>query len=306
MAAPMDRAGEKKLNCNHKEHGRSIRSDGVDLRNTETNAGDAEETQCRDNNLKNQAESSQTRESGQNKTMEHQCQRKKNPVFEKYMMDQLIRSFTLKAAPFANSLCSKWPKTMGELQERAVEFMRIEERHVFHKGQQDEATASSVGDKGGGPKPKNLPKGPKFNQYSPMNALRAKILEEALSTNLLPPLRRNPTPRNVDGRKHCEYPQNLGHTTEEYTTLRDEQRIIFLRMEKESEELENCSSYVDREQRLIPVITFSDEDFHVPDPDQYDPMVITTVITHYSVSKEGAWMFIGYDDLIDEACPHPS
>lgn len=33
------------------------------------------------------------------------------------------------------------------------------------------------------------------------------------------------------------------------------------------------------------MITFSNEDFHAPDPDQDDPMVIRTVITCYSVSK---------------------
>lgn len=37
--------------------------------------------------------------------------------------------------------------------------------------------------------------------------------------------------------------------------------------------------------RSMPPITFSDEDFHAPDPNQDDPMVITTIIARYSVGK---------------------
>ncbi|XP_014491061.1 uncharacterized protein LOC106753722 [Vigna radiata var. radiata] len=37
--------------------------------------------------------------------------------------------------------------------------------------------------------------------------------------------------------------------------------------------------------RTMPSITFSDEDFHAPDPDQDDPMVITAIIARYSVGK---------------------
>ncbi|XP_014511715.1 uncharacterized protein LOC106770417 [Vigna radiata var. radiata] len=37
--------------------------------------------------------------------------------------------------------------------------------------------------------------------------------------------------------------------------------------------------------RTMPTITFLDEDFHAPDPDQDDPMVITAIIARYSVGK---------------------
>lgn len=37
--------------------------------------------------------------------------------------------------------------------------------------------------------------------------------------------------------------------------------------------------------KSMPFITFSDEDFHAPDPDQDDPMVITTMIARYQVGK---------------------
>lgn len=35
---------------------------------------------------------------------------------------------------------------------------------------------------------------------------------------------------------------------------------------------------VDHAARTMPPITFSDEDFHAPDPEQDDLMVITTII----------------------------
>ncbi|XP_047171487.1 uncharacterized protein LOC124839644 [Vigna umbellata] len=42
---------------------------------------------------------------------------------------------------------------------------------------------------------------------------------------------------------------------------------------------------VDRKPRSIPDITFIDADFHAPDPDHDDPMVITAEIARYDVSK---------------------
>ncbi|XP_014523974.1 uncharacterized protein LOC106780225 [Vigna radiata var. radiata] len=42
---------------------------------------------------------------------------------------------------------------------------------------------------------------------------------------------------------------------------------------------------VDVPKRTMPPITFTDEDFHAPDPDQDDPMVITVEIARYEISK---------------------
>ncbi|XP_047167338.1 uncharacterized protein LOC124836257 [Vigna umbellata] len=42
---------------------------------------------------------------------------------------------------------------------------------------------------------------------------------------------------------------------------------------------------VDRQPQSIPDITFTDADFHAPDPDHDDPMVITAEIARYDVSK---------------------
>lgn len=42
---------------------------------------------------------------------------------------------------------------------------------------------------------------------------------------------------------------------------------------------------MDVRRRSMPVITFSDEDFHAPEPDQDDPTVIITMIARYQVGK---------------------
>lgn len=42
---------------------------------------------------------------------------------------------------------------------------------------------------------------------------------------------------------------------------------------------------VDVKKRSMPSITFTDEDFHAPDPEQEDHMVITVVIAQYNIGK---------------------
>lgn len=76
-------------------------------------------------------------------------------------------------------------------------------------------------EKTGGFKQREPPKGRRFQQYTPLNAPRAQILQEALSADLIPPLKKRPTPPGADDNKHYLYHQNLGHTTEECVTLRD-------------------------------------------------------------------------------------
>jgi len=64
-------------------------------------------------------------------------------------------------------------------------------------------------------------RGPRFSWYTPLNADREKILQEALSAELMPPPRRALSPDNADRSKKCRYHQNTGHTTEECQTLKD-------------------------------------------------------------------------------------
>ncbi|XP_020232499.1 uncharacterized protein LOC109812852 [Cajanus cajan] len=61
----------------------------------------------------------------------------------------------------------------------------------------------------------------RYDFYTPLNATRVHILEEANNTNLitLPPP--GYSPNSVDKSKHCRYHRNYGHTTEECRTLKD-------------------------------------------------------------------------------------
>ncbi|XP_020238553.1 uncharacterized protein LOC109817646 [Cajanus cajan] len=63
--------------------------------------------------------------------------------------------------------------------------------------------------------------GPRYEFYTPLNAPRINILEEANHADLisLPPLAHNSA--NADKSKHCRYHRNYGHTIEECWSLKD-------------------------------------------------------------------------------------
>lgn len=69
----------------------------------------------------------------------------------------------------------------------------------------DDKKRLSGDDKGGGSKPKVLDWASKSNQYNPLNAQRVRIIEEALNVDLLPSLKKMPSTRNVDCKKHYKY-----------------------------------------------------------------------------------------------------
>jgi len=50
---------------------------------------------------------------------------------------------------------------------------------------------------------------------------RSRILEEALSADLLTMLKRTNTSPNADQTKHCRYHRNFGYTTEDCWALKD-------------------------------------------------------------------------------------
>ncbi|XP_047164522.1 uncharacterized protein LOC124833988 [Vigna umbellata] len=136
----------------------------------------------------------------------------------------------LRPGYFTEKLYARPRKTMDELQERAAEFIRMEEMRILQRNQQQEDDVGGKrrdnrqtfgdNDRGGRSRPKDLPRMPEFDHYTAINAPRAKILEEALSVELLL-VRKLHSPKNVDGGRHCQYHQNLGHTTEECVTLKD-------------------------------------------------------------------------------------
>ncbi|XP_017405967.1 uncharacterized protein LOC108319369 [Vigna angularis] len=135
----------------------------------------------------------------------------------------------LKPGPFKDSVCRRAPKTMEELRERAADEIRVEEMKLSYKKESQELRSekadggkpgNSIG-KPGGSRQKEPRRGPRFQQYTPLNAPREKILREVLNADLLPEPMKRPTPSDVDGSKHYAYNKNMGHTTEECVTLKD-------------------------------------------------------------------------------------
>ncbi|XP_047178625.1 uncharacterized protein LOC124845556 [Vigna umbellata] len=135
----------------------------------------------------------------------------------------------LKLGPFKDIVYRRAPKTMEELRERATDEIRVEEMKLVYKKENQEnkggktnwgKSGGQVG-KPGGFKQRELPQGPRFQQYTPLNASRAKIFQEALSAELIPEPKRRPMPPGANSNKHCLYHKNMGHSTEECVTLRD-------------------------------------------------------------------------------------
>ncbi|XP_017417568.1 uncharacterized protein LOC108328242 [Vigna angularis] len=136
---------------------------------------------------------------------------------------------TLKPGPFKDSVCRRAPKTMEELRERMADEIRVEEMKLSYKKEIQELRSekadggkpgNSVG-KPGGNRQKEPRRRPRFQQYTPLNAPRERILWEALSADLLPEPMKRPTPSGADESKHCAYHKNMGHTTQECVTLKD-------------------------------------------------------------------------------------
>ncbi|XP_014523893.1 uncharacterized protein LOC106780154 [Vigna radiata var. radiata] len=237
------------------------------------------------------------------------------------------------------------------------------------KAEKSDRKKEGQGGRPGSTKAREGPR-PRYQQYAQLNAPRARILQEALSTHILQDPQKRPTPSGVDSSKHCLYHQNMGHDTEECMTLRDKieeliragrlknyvkeyrpERSLVRRKSPRGSPRRSSSRYerrinrrydnrsgdnkrtrhrsqsrdeggsrplrgmintisggfasggssssarkrsiralrsihaVDVPKRTMPPITFSDEDFHVPDLDQDDPMVITMEVARYGVSK---------------------
>lgn len=118
---------------------------------------------------------------------------------------------------------------MEELRERAVDETQVEDMKQSYKKENQDARGEKSDDrkhdgqsgKNGGFRLREPPKGPCFQQYTLLNAPRAKILQEALTTDLMLVPKRRPTPPRADDNKHCLYHKNMGHTTEECVNLKD-------------------------------------------------------------------------------------
>ncbi|XP_020206568.1 uncharacterized protein LOC109791660 [Cajanus cajan] len=138
----------------------------------------------------------------------------------------------LKPGPFVDSLCRHQPANMDELRARAAGYIQMEEHAEFRNTIRE--SLSNKGETSGSGKEKSKSyftdqkskkprhtRGPRYDFYTPLNAPRVNILEEANHADLisLPPPAHNPP--NTDKSKHFRFHRNHGHTTEECGTLKD-------------------------------------------------------------------------------------
>jgi len=130
----------------------------------------------------------------------------------------------LRPGQFADSLCMQPATILDDLKCRAAKFMQLEELREFRNNARAEANGEKREDRerqGRSQTQKRDNQGPRFSRYTSLNADRSKILQEALSTKLIPPPRRALSPENADRSKRCRYHKNTGHSTEECQPLKD-------------------------------------------------------------------------------------
>ncbi|XP_017438202.1 uncharacterized protein LOC108344250 [Vigna angularis] len=189
----------------------------------------------------------------------------------------------LRPSPFADNLFAEPPLTLDELQERAARFIRIEEMRAVQRRQQEQNSSSGqekkeakkpfvLGERLKGQKYRDGPKGARYERYTPLNTPRVRVLEEALNADLIRFVKEERKVRSPPKRARAE---------------RSDEREGGSSASARKRNLRELKSVhrVDVRKRSMPPITFTDEDFHAPDPDEDEPMVITAVIARYSMGK---------------------
>ncbi|XP_068475113.1 uncharacterized protein [Phaseolus vulgaris] len=107
----------------------------------------------------------------------------------------------LHTGSFADSLCMQPATSLDDLRRRAVKFMQLEELREFRNNARAEANGEKKEDRKrqgrsrAGRDQKRDNRGSRFSCYTPLNADRSKILQEALSAELIPPPRKGREPR---------------------------------------------------------------------------------------------------------------
>ncbi|XP_020216879.1 uncharacterized protein LOC109800511 [Cajanus cajan] len=128
-------------------------------------------------------------------------------------------STALKPGTFVNSLCKKPPLEMNDLRRRAEKYMQMEElAKPRNQARAEEGNSRKEPSrelmKKANVEPSNArpPRGPRYTAYTPLNTSRAKVLEQALASEILVMPKREKT---------CRFHRNRGHTTEECSALKD-------------------------------------------------------------------------------------
>lgn len=99
----------------------------------------------------------------------------------------------LRSGPFKDSICRNPPRTMEELRQRAADESRVENMKLNYRREMQEAKADKSegkrvegpGNRQNGQKGREGPRGPRFQQYTTLNAPRARIFQEASSAQII-------------------------------------------------------------------------------------------------------------------------
>jgi len=128
----------------------------------------------------------------------------------------------LQSGSFTNNLCKKPAKNIDKVRQQAAKFMQLEELRDYRNSVQayNGGDNEKEKDQGGrhAPGRSNRYKenrGPQFHTYTPLNADRVKIMDEALNADLILTLKNLQGPKDADMFRQCQYHQNFGHTAEE-------------------------------------------------------------------------------------------